>query len=129
MGYSNEAEVVVTFDPGGKCSMDVKNPITESSWGYEIVVNDDTYQNYAVTALTLDQGKTLKDLQDWNKANATTGNPPPFVSLKTIDVVSPLTSTVHMIELTGDPIYFVCVVQGPVDQTVIDEFGPVKLTQ
>ena len=30
MGYSNDAEVVVTFDPGGKCSMDVKNPITRT---------------------------------------------------------------------------------------------------
>jgi hypothetical protein len=129
MGYSDDAKVVVTFDPGGKCSMDVKNPVTESNWSYEIVVNDDTYQNYAVVVMSLDQGKTIKDLEDWNKNNVTEGNPPPFSSFKFIDVFSPLTSTVHWIELTGDPVYFVCIVQGPVDQTVIDEFGPVQLSQ
>lgn len=128
-GYNGDANVVITFDPGDKCSMEVKNPVTSPNWAYEINVNDKTYQNYVVTVLFLDEGKTLKDLQDYHEANPTSTTPPPFSKVPMVEIVQPLSSTWHGITLAGSQVYFVCIVQGPDDQRVIDEFGPVKITE
>ncbi len=121
--------VVITFDPGDKCSLDVRNPITSENWAYEIIVNDQAYQNYVVSAVTLDAGKTLKDLQDYDKSNNVAMTNPPWSQLKLLEVVGPLSSSWHGISLTGGPLYFGCLVQGPEYQTIIDEFGPVEIVQ
>jgi hypothetical protein len=128
-GYNAMSNVIITFDPGEKCSIEVKNPVNDVAWSYHVVVNDDTYQNYAVVVLTLDDGKTLKDLQDFDAAYGETGNPPPFAKIKMLEIVEPLSSTWHGISLSGSPVYFACVIQGPGGQKVIDEFGPVKVIE
>jgi hypothetical protein len=123
--YDDGANVVVTFDPGDKCSLDIKNPVEGPGFSYQIVVNDNAYQNYVVIALQLEDGKTLKDLEEYNKDNP--GNPPEWSTMPVLEIVGPNSSTWHGITLTGTPVYFVCIVQGPSDQQVIDEFGPVQL--
>jgi hypothetical protein len=128
-GWSNESEVVITFDPGDKCSVDVKSPITEPGWFYEVVVNDTTYQNYVVIAMTLEDGKTLKDLEEYHKTPAGSQAPPPFAKMIYLNIVPAMSSTLNAVEYTGDPLYFSCIVEGPGPQKVIDEFGPVEVAK
>ncbi len=103
--------------------------ITDASWSYEIVVNDQTYQNYIVGAVKLEAGKTLKDLQDYSQSTSINLAPPSWATLYLLDFVEPLSRTFHGVTLTGDPLYFSCLVQGPGDQRVIDNFGPVNIIQ
>jgi hypothetical protein len=129
IGFSNDyTNVVITFDPGDKCSMDIRKAVNDPTWSYEIVVNDDNYQNYVVTAFSVDEGKTLKDIEDYNKTD-TTNTPPSWSQLKTIDIVEPLSNSFHGVTITGRPVYFVCFVQGPAGQRAIGEFGPVKVIE
>jgi hypothetical protein len=123
----NFANVLITFDPGDKCTMDVKKTISSKAWSYEIVVNDQAHQNYMVGALQLEEGKTLKDLEDYNKNHA--NNPPPWSTLTMFEIVEPNSSTFHGITLTGSPVYFVCQVQGPDSLQIIATFGPVKILE
>jgi hypothetical protein len=127
VAMNNLASVIVTFDPGDKCSMDVRAPINDSGWAYEIVVNDDAYQNYVVAVVTLDEGKTLKDLQDYDVAHGRSGTPPYFSQLRMDEIVDPMSRSWHMIDLAGSPVYFVCLVEDSDVQRTIGEFGPVKV--
>ncbi len=129
------ANARITFSPGDKCSLDILQP-KEAGMGsgypdyaYEIVVNDQTYQNYMVGIVTLDEGKTLKDLEAFDKTAIGTVRPPSFSNLQTLDIVPPMSRTFHAMKMPDSPIYFGCFVQGPDDQRVIDEFGPVEVKQ
>src|SRR4030066_2012391 len=70
-GYTGgiPTNVIITFDPGNKCSMKVISPISGSYFSplwnqltYDIVVNDQTYQNYLVWAYSVDPGTTQAQL-------------------------------------------------------------------
>ncbi len=127
MGFSDLANVVITFDTGDKCTLDVKNSVFDPAWSYEIIVNDQTYQNYIVSVVQLGVGKTLKDLEEYNKPNPV--EPPGWSYMRTLEIVQPNSSTFHGITLSGTPAYFVCLVQGPGDQKVIGNLGPVKIKE
>ncbi len=129
MDYSHMINISIIFDPGDKCSIDVKNLVTYARWSYEIVVNDQTYQNYMVVALTVEAGKTLKDLEEHFKATSSNNNPPPWATTRLLVIVDPLSRTYQWVTFTGDPLYFACLVQGPGDPRVIDAFGPVEIVR
>lgn len=117
------ANVVITFDKGDKCSMEVINPPTGPELNYEIVVNDTTYQNYMVVYMTLEPGKTQADLQAWKVADS-----PPFATGLGLDFVGPASRTGHAIwTLPVGQIYFSCLVQGPGAQKLIGSVGPVEV--
>ncbi len=118
---------VITIESGNKCRLDVIKPIVSSNWGYELVVNDNTYHNYMVSVMTLVGAATDADLQEWTQANPNSQELPPFVNLRLYDAVNPMTNTFHGESLTEGPIYLTCLAQGPSDQIVLGSFGPIDL--
>jgi hypothetical protein len=127
--YADSANVRITFSPGDKCSMDIMQPVTNAEFGYEIVVDDQTYQNYVVVALTLDEGKTIADLEKYDEMAIGVVPPPSFSDIRTLEVVPPMSRTWHGMDMPVSPIYFVCIIEGPDAQRAIDEFGPVDIAQ
>lgn len=136
LGYTGgiPTNVIITFDPGDKCSMKVITPISVSYFSplwnvlsYDIVVNDQTYQNYVVWILTVDPGKTLADLEAVPPTS--TGNPPSWVKLIIGDIVYPMTRTFHYgsVDITEGPLYFTCMVQGPGGLRTIGQLGSLEV--
>jgi hypothetical protein len=128
-GWNAEANVIITFDPGDKCSMEVIHPITGSDWNtltYEIVVNDQTYKNYLVDTFTVDPGMTLAEIEAGSTSSSI---PPPYVHLKEVVFVNPMTRTLHAsaVSITEGPLFFVCSVQGPGAQRIIEFLGPLEV--
>jgi hypothetical protein len=119
--YSN---VVITFDKGDKCSMEVKNPLSAPEMNLEIVVNDTTYQNYMVVDMILDPGKTLADLETWTSVVG----PPTYSQGVGLDIVGPASRTAigRNIPILGQ-LYFTCFVQGPDSLKIIGSVGPVEV--
>jgi hypothetical protein len=130
LGWTRDAaNVIITFEPGDKCSMDIIHPITGSDWNtlnYEIVVNDQTYQNYLVDTFTVDPGMTLADIE---AGSTSISNMPPFVHLKEVTFINPMSRTLQAaaIAITEGPFYFVCVVQDPGDLRIIETLGPLEV--
>ncbi len=117
------ANVIITFDKGDKCSMELRTPPTVPELNYAIVTNDTTYQNYMVVYETLDPGKTLADLQAWKVADS-----PPFAHGLGLDFAGPASRTGHGISnLPAGQLYFSCLVQGPGAQKLIGSVGPVDV--
>lgn len=101
-------EFAITIDPGGKCSIEAIDSYDGAGLAYEIVVNDQTYQNYMVLALSLEKGKTYKDLQDYNdKFGGKLGNPPSWSKFEAVNIVSPMSRTVNAPSIDTVPLYFV----------------------
>ncbi len=125
-GNSSNVNVIITFNPGDQCSMDIINPIEGGAMRYEIVTNDQTYQNYVIWTVTLAPGKTIEDLK---AAPRDPYNPPSFVSsLVNGNIVSPMSRAwiFSLPDTTKGPFYFGCMVQGPQDIKIIGYLGPVE---
>lgn len=127
--------VVITFDPGDKCSMEVVNPLAgsyfNSLWNqlsYDIVVNDQTYQNYIVFVYSADPGTTQAEM-DAPGPDPSLGEPPSWMNIITGDVIYPMTRTFHTsaIDITEGPLYFTCLAQGPDKLKVIGDLGPLEV--
>jgi hypothetical protein len=127
--YSDFVNIRITFDPGKKCSMDILKPVTQGDLALEIVVNDQTYQNYIVTAMTLAEGMTIEDIEKYNQTAVGYVSPPPGSDTQTVDVVPPLSRTYHFLTMPVSPLYFVCLIQGPDKQQPIEQLGPVVIRQ
>ncbi len=125
-GDSSNVNVIITFKPGDQCSMEIVNPIEGGAMRYEIVTNDQTYQNYVIWTVTLDPGKTIEDLK---AAPRDPYNPPSYVSLVNGNIVSPMSRVwiFSLPDMTKGPFYFGCMVQGPQDLKIIDYLGPVEV--
>jgi hypothetical protein len=127
--------VIITFDPGDKCSMEVINPIATSYFNtlwnqvsYEIVVNDQTYENYVVFVYSVDPGTTQEQM-DAPGPDPSLGEPPSWVNIITGDVIYPMTRTFHTsaIDITEGPLYFTCLAQGPDKLKIIGGLGPLEV--
>jgi hypothetical protein len=125
-GLSNEAHVVITFNPGDQCSMEIVNTVIEPWLNYEIVVNDKTYQNYGVWVETLMPGYSIKDLEAWPYGVDT---PPPYINVIRINAVNPMSRTISggEIDTSKGPFYFTCFIEGPDALKVIGNLGPVEV--
>jgi len=134
-GYTGNipTNIVITFDPGDKCSMEVVNPINVSyfnkSWNqltYDIVINDQTYQNYLVWAYSVDPGTTQAQM---DAPPTSAMNPPSWINLIQGTIVYPMTRTFHTgaVDVTEGPLYFTCMVQGPDALKIIGGLGPVEV--
>ena len=135
-GYTGDipTNVIITFDPGDKCSMKVITPISESYYSplwnvlsYDIVVNDQTYQNYLMWTETIAPGKTLADMEAIPPT--ATRIPPSWVKIIIGDIVYPMTRTFHYVsvDITEGPLYFTCMVQGPGGPRTIGHLGPLEV--
>ncbi|MFZ0534649.1 MAG: hypothetical protein WAM09_15850 [Anaerolineales bacterium] len=126
--------IIITFDPGDKCSMEIVNPVYVSyfskSWNqvsYEIVVNDQTYENYVVWVGSNDPGTTQAQMDAVDPND--TSSPPSWVNLIQGTIVYPMSRTFHTgaIDITEGPLYITCMVQGPDALRVIGALGPLNV--
>lgn len=126
--YTTEyVNVRITFDPGKKCSLDILKPTHSPEFAYEVIVNDAAFTNYMVGAVTLAEGKTLKDLEKYDQSAKGIVPPPSYATIKLLDVVPPMSSTWHGATLPVGDVYFICFIEGPDPQQPFEEFGPVKI--
>lgn len=132
LGWTRDAaNVIITFEPGDKCSMDIIHPITGNDWNtlnYEIVVNDQTYQNYLVDAFTVDPGMTPEDILN-APPPVSSSIPPSYVHLKEVTFINPMSRTLQAAEITitEGSFYFICSVQDPGDLRIIASLGPLEV--
>jgi hypothetical protein len=129
-GYTKDlSNVIITFDPGDKCSMELIEPTDGNALAYEIIVNDQTYQNYIVAILSLEEGKGIEDIEAYHaEGGVSNQNPPPFSNLEGMEIVYPMSRTFHAVRAITSPLYFICLVQGPGDQRVIEEFDGIEIS-
>jgi hypothetical protein len=121
------ANVIFTFDPGDKCSMQIISKPYAAEFIYEIVVNDQAHLNYGLAGMTLNPGVTEADVDAWSLKNPYSVTPPPMMTMQLYDAVNPMSRTFHSVMYTGDPIYFTCVTEGPDAHQVIASFDPLVM--
>jgi hypothetical protein len=121
--------VIITFAQGDQCSMDVIHPVKASyfnrSWNqvsYEIVVNDQTYENYVVWIGSVAPGTTQAQMDAVDPNN--TDSPPSWLDLIQGTIVYPMSRTFHTgaIDVTEGPLMFTCMIQGPDALRIIGNF-------
>ena len=136
-GYTGgiPTNVIITFDPGDKCSMKVITPISASYFNplwnqlsYDIVVNDQTYQNYVVWVYSADPGTTQAEM-DATTPDPSLGEPPSWMNIITGNIIYPMSRTFHSseIDITEGPLYFTCLGQGPDKLRWIGDLGPLEV--
>jgi hypothetical protein len=124
---SGMPNVIFTFDPGDKCSMQIRSRPFTSPFIYEIVVNDQAHLNYMVAGMTLNSGHTIAEVEEYNRLNPNTRQPPPMMTMQLYNAVNPMSSTWNIVAYTGDPIYFSCLTEGPDAHQVIASFDPLVM--
>lgn len=72
-----------------------------AQWAEKIVENDNTHQNHAVALVTMDPGKTLADIEDYQQMYPTANNPPPFTQIQMYIVDYPLSRIFKSLSLEG----------------------------
>jgi hypothetical protein len=122
-----QANVIFTFDPGDKCTMQIRSRPFTSDFAYQIVVNDNAHLNYMVAGTTLNAGYTLADVEEWNTNNPHLVQAPPMVTLKIYGAVNPMSNTIHLVQYTGDPLLFACITEGPDAHQIIAQFDPLVM--
>lgn len=128
-GYNTDyLNARITFESSDKCVLEQLKPTATNELYYEVVVNDQKYENYSVVVETLAEGKTLKDLQDF-RGNPENPIPPFFVNLEAGAIVNPMSRTFAFAHLPTGPIYFTCIIQGPDKQRSIENLGPLVINE
>jgi hypothetical protein len=127
LNMSSMANVVFTFDPGDKCSMQIRSTPYTNPFIYEIVVNDQAHLNYMVYGGTLNPGHTIAEVEEYNRLYPNTKDPPPMMTMQLYQAVNPMSRTMNLVTYTGDPIYFSCLTEGPDAHQVIESFDPLVM--
>ena len=122
-----QANVIFTFDPGDKCSMQIIHQPSTAEFQYEIVVNDQAHLNYMISGMTLNPGHTIAEVEEYIRLNPNTRVPPPMMTMQLYNVVNPMSTTLNIVTYTGDPIYFACLTEGPDAHNVIASFDPLVM--
>ncbi len=117
--------MTITFDPGDKCSVSTKySRLTRGLVYYNIVVNDQAHATYAVIFQSLDEGKTLADLQAYSK---TATNPPSWSHSFMETYVGPGSNTYYAETFSAGQIYISCFTSQKSGILRILDFGPVEI--
>jgi hypothetical protein len=124
---SSYPNVIFTFDPGDKCSMQIIHQPSTAEFQYEIVVNDQAHLNYMVSGMTLNPGHTIAEVEEYIRVNPNTRVPPPMMTMQLYNAVNPMSTTLNLVTYTGDPIYFSCLTEGPDAHQVIADFDPLVM--
>lgn len=117
--------ITITFDPGDKCSLSGDTWIIAGGLSYEIMVNDQAHQNYMVGIVTLDEGKTLKDLQAI--PNTETYGAPEFAHIVAEDIVNPGSYSMHTLRVSDGPLFVTCLVVHTDIPKKIADLGPIDV--
>ena len=121
---ATETDFTITFDPGEKCSMKGVSSHGKGLINYDLIVNDQSHQTYALVILTLDEGKTLDDL----KAYTSTTAAPSWTNPVQYDYETPGSYSHHKINVSEGPLYFVCFYGDKQIPVIIGHFGPLEIT-
>ncbi len=125
--YAGESNAIITFTAGDKCTLQVVRPVEkENDLRFDVVANDNTYQDYMVWVAYLDPGKTLDDLNSYTDPSG----PPTWLHVIGGVLTTPLSRAESRSQLAIDstqgPLYFICQVNGPVARKTIEYLGPLK---
>ncbi len=122
------ANATITFDPGDQCSLDIQsNFLYANSLVLNIVVNDQSYQDYIVFIETLTAPHTLEDLNPL--IDRTLKDKPSYVDILASIVENPGDNSHHSITIaTENPLYFSCAVGGGSlgEHKIINNLGPLE---
>lgn len=113
------SELTVTF-ADGTCS--IPEPVALKAGDVQVTVNvqDENKQAYAVTFLTLDEGKTFMDLMA-----STTGLPPAWSNLLHYEEIGPASTKTYTVSVDEGPLYAICWARPP--DHPIGNLGPFEV--
>jgi len=130
--------VELVFEPGDKSTMTIYDEACTHSLGLSILVKDDTYENYMIAVMTLDDGYTFEDLIgfDFNPLKSMEVYPkdllesrPPYTRLISLFAVDP-DSTSYIgdsVNIDAGELYFTFIVQAEEGEKIIGHHGPLIL--
>jgi hypothetical protein len=118
--------MTITFDAGEKCTVSLGqgNLYSGTKIYYNIKVNDPAHATYAVIFQTLDEGKTLADLQAYSK---TARSAPGWDSVFRENYVGPGSNSFYSEDFSKGQIYISCFVSQKSGILRILDYGPVEI--
>ena len=120
------SEIKINFDPGDKCTLSSLSSHTKGLLYYHLQVNDQAHASYAIVIQTVDEGKTLADLQAYPK-NAKSA--PSWAHNIQEKYVEPGSNSYDAINISEGPIYISCLVEGENGPERIADFGPIEIIE
>jgi len=121
---ANVSAFDVTFDPGDKCAVSAPSLLGKGMNYYHIKVNDQAHATYAVIFQTLDEGKTLQDLQAYSN---TASEPPGWAHDFQEIYVSTGNNSYYAEDLPVGQVYISCFVSTENGPLRILDYGPVEV--
>ncbi len=122
----NATSIIITFDVGDKCSVDIPSGHTlfHGMLYYNIKVNDQARSIHAVVFQTLDEGKTLQDLQAYPK---TATSAPSWVTKFLENYVNAGTNSYFAENFSAGQIYISCFVAPETGFSRVLDYGPLEI--
>jgi inosine-uridine nucleoside N-ribohydrolase len=114
---SPAADIVVTFD-GGKCVYTGPQVIKAGRITIDWVVENKDYEKYGLVIVTLNEGKTFADLDQWPSSD-----PPPWLTVTNVWEAPAGSRKQVTAQITRGPFYFVCFYSPP--DTKYGALGPI----
>ena len=119
-------EIEITFEPGEKCSLSETRSHLGGLLRYHVKVNDQEHAAYAVIIQTVDEGKTLADLEAYPK---TATSKPSWSHTVQEFFGTPDSNSYHSIKISEGPFYISCFVEGNNGPERIADFGPIEISK
>jgi len=116
--------ITITFDPGEKCSVDTSSILSHGMHYYNIKVKDQAHATYAVLFQTLDEGKTLADLQAYSK---TAQEAPSWDTTFRENYVGPGSNSFYNEDFPVGQVYISCFISTQTGILRILDYGPVEI--
>lgn len=116
--------IEITFEPGEKCTVDAPDLLGRGMHYYNIKVKDQAHATYAVIFQTLDEGKTLADLQAYPKTATTE---PSWDTIIRENYVGPGTNSYYEEDFPTGQVYISCFVSAKTGILRILDYGPLEV--
>lgn len=122
--FDYDVDIKITIDPGDRCSIEGVDSINSGVLQYDLVVNNQAHEVYYFVLSTMDEGKTLADLQ---ALPASYIDLPSYANIVLANYVHQGDFSHHMVTVTKGPLYISCFV---IDRGVakrIADLGPIAV--
>lgn len=114
------ADMTLTFS-GGQCTYGGPQSVPAGKLTVDLVVEDKDHDKFGLAMVTLNEGKTFEDLNQWPSAD-----PPPWLTIINVWEILPGSTKQVSVQVTNGPLYFVCFYAPP--DTKYGTLGPVAVT-
>jgi hypothetical protein len=114
-----EPNVTVIFAKD-KCTYRAAGKLPLGQVGIDWIVEDKNHDKFGLAVLTLDQGKSIKDLEAW-----TSTDQPPWSQLVAFHEAAPGSRSIVTAEVEEGPIYFACFTAYP--EQIVGALGPLEV--